>query len=154
MVGAAANDRFVYVASLDNLLRALRRGSGNQVWKRDLSTRTIAPPSTFGGIVLVTGNDPTLSTFDADSGAPIAKFSVAADLQGVPLVDSTLEPFRVAMVVVTRDARRLGFGRPDDVSRAASRSASNAPGQTAQQRAFLAPNSQSTDSQFPKTETS
>ena len=95
--------------SLDNLLRALRRGSGNQVWKRNLSTRTIAPPSTFGGIVLVTGNKPTLTTFDASTGAPIANFSVAADLQGVPLVDTTLEPFRVAIVVVTRDARAIGL---------------------------------------------
>jgi outer membrane protein assembly factor BamB len=109
VVGAAANDQFVYVASLDNLLRALRRGTGNQVWKRNLSTRTTAPPSTFGGIVLVTGNDPTLTTFDAASGAPIANFSLAADLQGVPLVDSTPEPFRVAIVVVTRDARAIGL---------------------------------------------
>jgi outer membrane protein assembly factor BamB len=109
VVGATANDQFVYVASLDNMLRALRRGSGNQMWKRNLSTRTIAPPSTFGGIVLVTGNDPTLSTFDAASGTPIATFSLAADLQGVPLVDSTPEPFRVAIVVVTRDGRAIGL---------------------------------------------
>jgi outer membrane protein assembly factor BamB len=109
VVGAAADDRFVYVASLDNLLRALHRGSGNQIWKRNLSTRTIAPPSTFGGIVLLTGNSPTLSTFNALTGEPIANFSIAADLQGVPLVDSTLAPFRVAVVAVTREARAIGL---------------------------------------------
>jgi outer membrane protein assembly factor BamB len=109
VVGAAADDRLVFVASLDNLLRALRRSSGNQVWKRELATRTIAPPSTFGGIVLVTGNSPTLSTFDALTGAPIGSFSVAADLQGVPLVDTTPEPFQVAMIAVTRDARAIGL---------------------------------------------
>jgi PQQ-like domain len=109
VIGAAVGDRLVFVASLDNLLRALRRSSGNQVWKRDLETRTIALPSAFGGIVLVTGNSPTLSTFDAATGEPIGTFSVAADLQGVPLVDSTLEPFRVAMIAVTRDARAIGL---------------------------------------------
>ncbi len=109
VVGGVANDQFVYVASLDNLLRALRRGSGNQVWKRNLTTRTIAPPSTFGGIVIVTGNEPTLTTFDASTGTPIGTFSVAADLEGVPLVDTTPEPFRVAIVVVTRDARAMGL---------------------------------------------
>jgi outer membrane protein assembly factor BamB len=109
VVGAAVSNDFVYVASLDNLLRALRRGSGNQVWKRNLTTRTIAPPSTFGGIVLVTGNEPTLTTFDGITGAPIAMFSVAADPQGVPLVDTMLEPFRVAIVVITRDARAIGL---------------------------------------------
>jgi hypothetical protein len=36
-------------------------------------------------------------------------FSVAADPQGVPLVDTTPEPFRVAIVVVTRDARAIGL---------------------------------------------
>ena len=109
VVGAAADDQFVYVASLDNLLRALRRGSGNQVWKSNLATRTLATPSTFGGIVLVTGNNPTLATFNALTGAPIAHVSLAADLQGMPLVDSTVEPFRVAMIVVTRDARAIGL---------------------------------------------
>jgi outer membrane protein assembly factor BamB len=109
VVGAVADDRFVYFASLDNLLRALRRGSGNQAWKRSLSTRTIAPPSTFGGLVLVTGNSPTLSTFNANNGQPIASYSVSADLQGLPLVDTTLEPFRVTMIAVTRDARAIGL---------------------------------------------
>jgi outer membrane protein assembly factor BamB len=109
VVGAGVDDRFVYVASLDNLLRALHRGSGNQAWKRDLATRTIAPPATFGGIVIVSGNDPTLSTFDATTGQPIAKFSLAADLQGVLLLDPKLAPFRVGMVAVTRDGRAIGL---------------------------------------------
>ncbi len=109
VVGAAADERFVYVASHDNMLRALRQGSGNQVWKRSLTTRTTAPPSTFGGIVLVSGNNPTLSTFNATTGDPIDKLALAADLQGVPLVDSTLKPFEVAIVTITRDARAIGL---------------------------------------------
>ena len=109
VVGAAADDRFVYFASLDNLLRALRRGSGNQAWKRTLSTRTLAPPSAFGGIVLVTGNSPTLSTFSAATGQPISSVSIPADLQGLPLVDATLEPFKVAAIAVTRDARAIAL---------------------------------------------
>lgn len=109
VVGATADDRFVYFAALDNLLRALRRGNGNQVWKRDLTTRTIAPPSTFGGIVVVSGNNPALAAFDAMTGDPADKFELAADVQGVPLVDTTLVPFRVAMIVITRDGRAIGL---------------------------------------------
>lgn len=109
VVGSVTDDRFVYVAALDNLLRALHRGSGNQIWKRDLATRTIAPPATFGGIVIVSGNDPTLSTFDATTGTPISMFSLQADLQGVLLLDSSLKPFRVGMVAVTRDAHAIGL---------------------------------------------
>jgi len=109
VVGATVDDRFVYVASLDNLLRALHRGSGNQVWKRELSTRTVAPPSTFGGLVVVSGNEPALSTFNAVTGAPISTFSAPADLQGVPMVDPVLAPFRVTMIAVTRDGRAIGL---------------------------------------------
>jgi hypothetical protein len=108
-VGATADDRFVYFAALDNLLRALRRGSGNQVWKRDLTTRTIAPPSTFGGIVVVSGNNPALAAFNAATGDPADKFELAGDVQGIPLVDTTLLPFRVAMIVITRDGRAIGL---------------------------------------------
>lgn len=109
VVGAVADDRLVYVASLDNLLRALRRSNGNQVWKREVSTRTIAPPSTFDGIVVVSGNDPTMSTFDAATGARIAALAVPTDLQGPPLVDPVLRPFRVAMIAITRDGRAIGL---------------------------------------------
>ena len=109
VVGAAADDRLVYVASLDNLLRAFRLGSGNQVWKRELTTRTTAPPATFGGVVLLSGNDPALSTFNAETGAPISTFVLPADLNGVPLVDRTLVPFKVAMVALTRDGRAIGL---------------------------------------------
>jgi outer membrane protein assembly factor BamB len=109
VVGATADDRFVYFAALDNLLRALRRGSGNQIWKRDLATRTIAPPSTFGGVVVVSGNNPLLAAFNATTGDPIDKFELAADIQGIPLVDATPLPFRVAMIVITRDGRAIGL---------------------------------------------
>jgi outer membrane protein assembly factor BamB len=109
VVGATADDRFVYFAALDNLLRALRRGNGNQIWKRDLATRTIAPPSTFGGIVVVSGNNPAMAAFDATTGAPLDKFELAADVQGIPLVDATPRPFRVALIVITRDGRAIGL---------------------------------------------
>ena len=109
VVGATADDRFVYFAALDNLLRALRRGNGNQVWKRDLSTRTIAPPSTFGGIVVVSGNNPAMAAFNATTGDPIDKLELAADVQGIPLVDAAPRPFRVAMIVITKDGRAIGL---------------------------------------------
>jgi outer membrane protein assembly factor BamB len=110
-VGAAvdaANDLIV-VASRDQLLRGLRRGTGNQVWQRPLTTRLLAPPSAFGHLVLVSGNDPTLTTFNARTGAPLATFTAPADLRGVPLVDPDLQPFRVALVAVTRDGRAIGL---------------------------------------------
>ena len=36
VVGAAVDDDVVYVVSLDNIVRAVNRGNGNQRWKRDV----------------------------------------------------------------------------------------------------------------------
>jgi outer membrane protein assembly factor BamB len=108
-VGAASQDGVVYVAALDNLLRALRSGGGNQIWTHKLTTRPIAPPSAFGGIVMVSGRNPGLSTLNALTGEAIATLTTPPDLAGVPLVDPMLRPFRVAMVAVTRSNRAIGL---------------------------------------------
>jgi outer membrane protein assembly factor BamB len=109
VVGAAVDSRLVYVVALDHLVRALRPGSGNQVWKRELSTRAVAPPVTFGGLVLVAGNEPTLATYNARTGAPLGTFMAPSALEGAPLVDPVLTPFRVAIVALTRDGRAIGL---------------------------------------------
>ena len=151
VVGAAADDRFVYFAALDNLLRALRRGSGNQVWKRASRPGRLRRPSTFGGIVLVTGNSPTLSTFNATTGLPIANFTMPADLQGMPLVDPTLEPFRVAVIAVTRDARAIGLRPAGMMFRELPVvPLQSLPGRPLNREPLSTPNSQLPNSQIPR----
>lgn len=108
-IGAVWHDGVVYVTAVDNLLRALRSDGGNQIWVHKLTTRSIAPPSVFGGLVVVNGRNPGLSTLNALTGAAIATLATPPDLAGVPLVDQTLRPFRVAMVAVTRTNRVIGL---------------------------------------------
>ena len=50
MIGAAADGELVYFASLDNIIRAVNRGNGNQRWKKPTGTRPIGPPLAFGGV--------------------------------------------------------------------------------------------------------
>jgi outer membrane protein assembly factor BamB len=109
VVGAVWQDGIVYVTALDNLLRALRSDGGNQVWVHKLTTRSIAPPSAFGGVVAVSGRNPGLSTLNALTGEAISTLAAPADLAGAPLVDLVLRPFRVAMVAVTRSNRAIGL---------------------------------------------
>jgi hypothetical protein len=106
-VGSAADDDVIVMAARDNVLRALNRGSGNQRWKQEIGTHAVEPPMAFGGIVVVTGINPTLSTFDVRTGAPISTWVAPAnaELQGPPLIDSILRPFRTSIVVVLRDGR-------------------------------------------------
>jgi outer membrane protein assembly factor BamB len=109
VIGTAVDGDVVYVAALDNLLRALNRGNGNQRWKRALTTRPTGPLWVADGVVLVTGTDPALSTFSAESGQPLPTYTPPAEPVGAILVDPVLKAFRVAVVVVTGDGKVLGL---------------------------------------------
>jgi outer membrane protein assembly factor BamB len=109
VVGAAAGRGRVYVAALDNVLRSVHSSSGNQIWKQGLATRPVLPPIVTGGTILLAGNDPALTAFDAETGALLATYEAPADLQGAPLVDSTPDSGRVAIVVITRDGRAVAL---------------------------------------------
>jgi hypothetical protein len=107
VIGAAVEEDVIYVASLDNILRALNRGNGNQRWKKDIGTRPVLPPRSFFGTVVLFGLSPTVTTFVGKTGVQSGSWSAPAEaeLQGPPLIDGHLRPYRVAITVVTRDGR-------------------------------------------------
>jgi outer membrane protein assembly factor BamB len=113
VVGATATDSLVFVASLDNLVRGLNRGNGNQVWKRALTTRPAQPPGVVDGVVMVAGIA-SLATFNARTGMPIATFDAPSELQGAPLIDPAPKPFGVSLIVLTADGRAIGL-RPTEM---------------------------------------
>jgi outer membrane protein assembly factor BamB len=104
-----------YYASLDNVLRAVNRGNGNQRWIKEIPTRPLMPPQTFGDgmkyeeIVVLTGVTSEIDAFAAKDGMLVGTYMPPSDLQGAPLIDPVLQPYRVAMVVITRDGRAFGL---------------------------------------------
>ena len=104
-----------YYASLDNVLRAVNRGNGNQRWIKEIPTRPLLPPQTFGDgmmyeeIVVLTGVTSEIDAFAAKTGAAVGMYMPPSDLQGAPLIDPVLKPYGVAMVVITRDGRAIGL---------------------------------------------
>ena len=104
-----------YYASLDNVLRAVNRGNGNQRWIKEIPTRPLLPPRTFGDgvvfeeIVVLTGVTSEIDAFAAKTGAAAGMYLPPSDIQGAPLIDPALKPYRVAMVVITRDGRAIGL---------------------------------------------
>ena len=114
VIGATVDDDVIYVVSLDNVVRALDRGNGNQLWIRRIGTRPVFPPRAFFGTVAVIGLSPTVSTFLArEKGMPVGTWAPPppsdAELQGPPLIDQHLKPYGVAMVVILRDGRVIGL---------------------------------------------
>lgn len=136
-----------YYASLDNVLRAVNRGNGNQRWIKEIPTRPLLPPQTFGDgmqyeeIVVLTGATSEIDAFAAKTGALAGTYMPPADLQGTPLIDPVLKPYQVAMVVITRDGRAIGLKPsamllPDPV---AAPFASELPGRRLERERFTPP---------------
>ena len=110
IAGTAAAEDTLYVLSRDMMLRSLARDNGNQRWQKAANARVIMPPQLLEGVVIVPGENPTLSTFRADTGAPISTWNGPANaiLQGTPLVD-TPKPMRVSIVALFRDGRLVAL---------------------------------------------
>jgi outer membrane protein assembly factor BamB len=111
VIGSAVVGDVIYAVSLDSVLRAFNRGNGNQQWKRALGARPLFPPQTLPEIVIVTGINPLLSTFNARTGAAIGTWAAPQNAEplGRPLIDPYLRPFRTAIVVILRDGRVIAL---------------------------------------------
>lgn len=118
VIGTSADAKGgAYYASLDNVLRAVNRGNGNQRWIKEIPTRPVLPPQVFGDgmtyeeIVVVTGVTSEIDAYAASNGMAAGAYTPPPDsaLQGAPLIDPVLRPYRVAMVVITRDGRVIGL---------------------------------------------
>jgi outer membrane protein assembly factor BamB len=116
VIGTAADGRGgAYYASLDNVVRAVNRGNGNQRWIKEIPTRPALPPQVLGDgvkyeqIVVLTGATSEIDAFAAKNGAASGMYTPPSDLQGGPLIDPELRPYQVAMVVITRDGRAIGL---------------------------------------------
>ena len=109
VVGAAATDDVVFITSLDNIIRGVNRGNGNQRWRKATPSRPTIPPRALAGVALVTGIDNSVTAFVARTGEEAGTYEAPADLQGPPLIDPVLKPYRVAAAVVMRDGRVAGL---------------------------------------------
>lgn len=109
VIGAGADSDRVFMASLDNLLRALNRGNGNQRWRKEIPTRPGRAPVVVRNVVVVTGVSPTIIGFAASDGSTAGTYVAPAEIMGAPLIDAELHPFKVAMIVLTRDGRLIGL---------------------------------------------
>jgi len=116
VIGISADRKSAaFYASLDNVLRSVNRGNGNQRWIKEIPTRPAAPPQNFSGgiaykeIVVLTGATSEIDAFAADPGAAAGTYMPPADIIASPLIDPALKPYEVAMVVITRDGRALGL---------------------------------------------
>ena len=109
IVGRASVDRDrVFFLSLDNVLRALDRGSGVQRWRSILRGRPRAGPALVGDLIFVSGVSPEMRTFDAMTGLPSNVFAASGELAAPPYVISQRSEVSPSIVLTIADGHLAG----------------------------------------------
>ncbi len=101
---AADADR-VYFVSLDNVLRAVSRGGGNQQWRKDVPTRPAVGPMLAGDTVIIAGVAPELDGFNVVDGAAAGQYLADGEFAGPPLLRFPTAPGEPAVIVPSREGK-------------------------------------------------
>jgi outer membrane protein assembly factor BamB len=107
---ASADDRHIYFAALDNVLRAVDRGSGNLRWMQPLPSRPSAGPLLVGTAVFVPFVSTALNAFAAADGKPLYAISASGELAGRPHLRTAGFITGARLVTMSRDGHLRGFG--------------------------------------------
>jgi outer membrane protein assembly factor BamB len=134
IVGAAATDQRVFVAALDNTVRAFDASHGAQQWKTVTETRLTMPPQLTPEGLLLTGADSVLLMLSERTGKVIGtQMLPQLTIVATPpllLADRDKEKESVAVVVMTRAGELLGYKpKPLEKPKATEKPTSDAEGQ-------------------------
>jgi outer membrane protein assembly factor BamB len=106
---AATDDRHVYFAARDNVLRAVDLRSGNLRWITELPARPVGGPQVLAGRVVVPL--PTaVGIFNPQTGKAEAQITVSGEIGAAPHLRADGKPTSPRLVAVTLDGRLQGFG--------------------------------------------
>jgi outer membrane protein assembly factor BamB len=112
MAGApTADDRHIYFASRDNILRAVDRQSGNLRWKADLASRPAGGPLLIADAVVMPLVSSLIVGFDPVSGKPTVTATAAGEIGLQPYVRRDVRRTLPQLITVSREGQLQGFGR-------------------------------------------
>jgi outer membrane protein assembly factor BamB len=104
-----ADDRRIYFAALDNVLRALDRGNGNMRWTARLPSRPAGGPLRTGDVVIVPTVSADIGAYLAETGKPSFTIKAAGELGGVPFLRETPRPTAPRLIAMSREGTLQGF---------------------------------------------
>lgn len=107
----AADDKRIYFASRDNLVRAVDRKSGNLRWKADLPSRPAGGPLRLTDVLLMPLVSSQILGLDPVTGKEIVKASAAGEIGLQPYVRRDVRQTLPQLITVSRDGQLQGFGR-------------------------------------------
>jgi len=106
-----ADDKRIYFASRDNMVRAVDRKSGNLKWKTGLSSRPAGGPLRWNDFLLMPLVSNQVVGFDPASGKPNATAAAAGEIGQQPYVRRDVRLTLPQLITVSREGQLQGFGR-------------------------------------------
>ncbi len=106
-----ADDKRIYVASRDNIVRAFDRKSGNLKWKADLAARPAGGPLKLPVALMQPLVSSQIVGFDPESGKPVATATAAGEIGVQPYVRLNVRQTQPLFITVSREGQLQGFGR-------------------------------------------
>jgi outer membrane protein assembly factor BamB len=104
-----ADDKRIYVAALDNVLRAFDRGSGNLRWTQPLPSRPSSGPMRAGNVVIVPTVSADIGAYLADTGKPAFTIKAAGELGGPPFLRESARATAPRLIAMSREGTLQGF---------------------------------------------
>jgi outer membrane protein assembly factor BamB len=106
-----ADDKRIYFASRDNIVRAIDRKSGNLRWKADLASRPAGGPLRLTDALLQPLVSSQIVGFDAVTGKPTVTATAAGEIGVQPYVRFNVRQTLPQLITVSREGQLQGFGR-------------------------------------------
>jgi len=107
----SADDRHIYFAARDNVLRAVDRGNGNLRWKAALASRPIGSPLPLPDMVLMPLVSSEIASFEIEVGKPAAAVKAAGEIGLQPFFRPLARATAVRLVTVSREGHLQGFAQ-------------------------------------------
>jgi hypothetical protein len=107
----AADDKRIYFASRDNILRALDRKSGNLRWKANLGSRPAGGPLRLPDTLLMPMVSSEIAGYDPQTGKPAVTVRAAGEIGTQPFIRTTTTLTAPQLITVSREGQLQGFGR-------------------------------------------
>lgn len=104
-----ADDKHIYFAAMDNVLRAVDRNSGNLRWKAALPSRPLRGPVRTGDVVIVPTVSANIGAYLIETGKPSFTILAASAEGSVPFLREGVRPTATRLISVSRDGILQGF---------------------------------------------
>jgi outer membrane protein assembly factor BamB len=107
----AADDKRIYFAARDNVLRAVDRKSGNLRWKANLGSRPAGGPLRLPDTLLMPMVSSEIAGYDPQTGKPVVSVRAAGEIGAQPFMRSGTRLTAPQLITVSREGQLQGFGR-------------------------------------------